>query len=96
MDGNVLDKYAEHYFEHYLVCTNYAMSDEGFIDLAHLYLRIEGKDEFHKLVDEINLIEANDDWDAFVLHKKKSAPGIDRATVQKIASVAKCVFEGTL
>jgi len=93
MGESILDKYVGRYFEHYLVCTNYEISEEGFYQLADLYLRIEGKDTLHKLIDEINLIDANEDWDAFVLHLKRYESNINRATIQRIASVAKCVFE---
>lgn len=89
MNESILDKYDERCFEHYLVCCNYEMTEEGFHDLATLYLKIEGKDRLCKLVDEINLIEANDDWDAFVLHLKRFSPNVDRATIQRIASIAK-------
>ena len=93
MGENILDKYCGHYFEHYLVCTQYEMNEEGYHGLADLYLQIEGKETFYKLIEEINLIEANDDWDAFVLRLKYFVPDANRAAVVKIAHIAKSVFD---
>ena len=58
-----LEKYPQHYFEHYLVCTDYEMTDNGFRDLAEKYIHIEGKDVFCELIGEIDQVELNDDWD---------------------------------
>ena len=92
MAESILDKYVGHYFEHYLICTSYEMTDKGYYELANRYLQIEGIDEFRNLIDEISRIEEANDWDAFVLYLKTHEPDVDRATIQRIASIAGKVF----
>ncbi|GMK39411.1 hypothetical protein PCCS19_24650 [Paenibacillus sp. CCS19] len=89
-----MDKYPENYFEHFifsLSTTNQELNEAGFTALSNLYIEIEGREAFSKLIQEIEFIEENKDWDEFVQVAEEF--GMENMELEDIKKLAACARE---
>ncbi|RCW40648.1 hypothetical protein [Paenibacillus prosopidis] len=92
----MMEKYPENYFEHFifsLKATNKQQNEEGFADLAKLYIEIEGIDVFSELIKEIELIGANNDWGYFEKTAKEyELDNMGLENIKKLAEIARKIY----
>ena len=63
-----MKSYVDSYLEHYMICydmTNLEADRENYKKMPFIYKEIEGMESCKKLVDEINYLEHNNDWNSF-------------------------------
>ncbi|MCX7709437.1 MAG: hypothetical protein N2484_06255 [Clostridia bacterium] len=83
------ERYPEGYFDHYIAMFQSEMNRSGFKEHADLYIKIEGYSEYKKLVDEIQCIGKNNDWDYFVyLAKELGKDNLDYTHIKELGEVA--------
>ncbi|UVI27413.1 hypothetical protein [Paenibacillus spongiae] len=92
----MVEKYPENYFEHFIFClktTNKQQNEEGFTELAKLYIEIEGIDVFSELIKEIQLIGANNDWGYFEKTAQEyELDNMDLENIKKLAEIASKIY----
>lgn len=58
----IYKKYPKGYFDQYVAMFASELTQDGYEEHASLFIHFEGMEEFTKLVNEIKLISANNDW----------------------------------